>query len=211
MWTIGGVVVLSQLGYPVGSIITGLGIGGIAIALAAQKTVENLFGSVSILVDQPFRVGDAIKVDTIEGTVERIGLRSTRIRTADRSLVVLANGKLADMRTECLSARDRTRFACKLRLTMKTTPSDIEALLPLLQETLSAHPKVHKPDVFVRLTAVGDGVLEVDASCTVETTVFAEFALARQELLLRCLSATAKAHVELVAREPSPTAAAVPS
>ncbi len=204
VWTLGGVAVLSQLGYPVGSIVTGLGIGGIALALAAQKTVENLFGSVSILIDQPFRVGDAVRVDGVEGTVERIGLRSTRLRTADRSIVVLANGKLADMRTECLSARDRTRFACKLRLATRTTGAQLGELVRLLEQALSGHPKVHKDDVLVRFTAVGDGCLELDASCTIATTVFAEFATARQELLLACLEATGRARVELASREAPP-------
>ena len=111
-------VALSALGYPVTSVIAGLGIGGVALALAAQKTVENLFGSVSILADQPFQVGDTIRVDTVEGTVETIGLRSTRMRTVDRTLIIIPNGKLADMRIESLGPRDRMRFATRLSLVL---------------------------------------------------------------------------------------------
>lgn len=207
VWVVGGVVVLSQLGYPVGSLVTGLGIGGIAIALAAQKTVENLFGSVSILVDQPFRVGDAIRVDGVEGTVENIGLRSTRVRTLDRTLVVIANGKLADMRTECLSARDRMRFATKLRLSTATTTAQLAALVAGLEAVLRAHEKVDPETVVVRFSAVGDGSLDVDASCALTTTQWTEFTGFRHALLLGCLDATRRAGVELAAREPGAPAA----
>lgn len=206
VWVAGGVVVLSQLGYPVGSLVTGLGIGGIAIALAAQKTVENLFGSVSILVDQPFRVGDSIRVDGVEGTVENIGLRSTRVRTLDRTLVVLANGKLADMRTECLTARDQMRFITRLRLSTKTSTAQLTALVTAVEETLLAHPKVAPETVLVRFAAVGDGSLDVDAICAVLTTDWTEFTRYRQELLLGCIAATRRVDVQLAAREPVVTA-----
>jgi len=201
VWVLGGVAVANELGYPVGSIITGLGIGGIAIALAAQKTVENLFGSLSILVDQPFRVGDTVRVDGVEGAVETVGLRSTRIRTSDRSLVVIPNGKLADMRIESLSARDRTRFATKLRILPKASHEQIEALVARIADDLTKHPKVRHEDVVVRLAAMGDGVLEVEAGCSVETTRFAEYADVRQELLLLCLAGARAAGVELAARD----------
>ena len=208
VWVLGSVAVANELGYPVGSIITGLGIGGIAIALAAQKTVENLFGSLSILVDQPFRVGDTVRVDGVEGSIETVGLRSTRIRTSDRSLVVIPNGKLADMRIESLSARDRTRFATKLRVLPKATHDQIEAFVALVAQELAKHPKVRREDVIVRLAGMGDGILEVEAGCSVETTKFAEFADARQELLLVCLAAARTSGVELAGRETGTAATA---
>ena len=205
VWILGSVAVLSELGFPVGSIITGLGIGGIAIALAAQKTVENLFGSVSILIDQPFRVGDTIRVDGIEGSVETVGLRSTRIRTSDRSLVVLPNGKLADMRIESLSARDRTRFGSKLRVTPHATEPQLIELVALLSDALAKHPKVRAEDVLVRLSALVDGAFEVDVSCAVETTKLQDFADVRQQLLLACIASMGKAGLEMAApREPPP-------
>ena len=126
---VAAIAVLSEFGYPVTSLVAGLGIGGIALALAAQKTVENLFGSLSIGIDQPFRVGDYINVDTISGTVESIGLRSTRIRTLDRTLVTLPNGKLADMRVESFAERDRIRFICVLALTRSTKAAAVREVL----------------------------------------------------------------------------------
>ncbi len=203
VWVLGTVTVASELGFPVGSVITGLGIGGIAIALAAQKTVENLFGSVSILVDQPFRVGDTIRVDGVEGAVETVGLRSTRLRTADRSLVVLPNGKLADMRIESMSARDRTRFSTKLRVGSRAAPEQLAALVALLGQELGSHLKVRREDVLVRLSSITDGAFEIDVACAVETTRFSEFADVRQELLFTCIATTRKVGVELVQRDPA--------
>ncbi len=180
-------VALSELGYPVTTVIAGLGIGGVALALAAQKTVENLFGSISILADQPFLVGDTIRVDTIEGTVEVIGLRSTRIRTVERTLVIIPNGKLADMRIESLGPRDRIRFAVKLGLSRETEPSKLEAVVKDLREKLSEHRSVHKEGVFVQLSGVGDSSFDVDVAAPIETVDAAEFAKIRQELLLVCM------------------------
>ncbi len=88
---------LAAFGYPVATVLAGLGIGGIALAFGAQKTIENLFGSIALAADQPFRVGDFVRIEDFTGNVERIGMRSTQIRTSDRTLVSLPNGKLADM------------------------------------------------------------------------------------------------------------------
>ena len=191
-------VALSELGYPVTSVIAGLGIGGVALALAAQKTVENLFGSLSILADQPFRVGDTVRVDTIEGTVETIGLRSTRIRTADRTLVVWPNGKLADMRIESLGPRDRIRFATKLPLARGTSTDQVKAVVAAVQLALVGHAKVRTEEVFVRFSAIGEASYDVDASAPIETIDAAEFGKIREELLLLCLDAVSKSGAKLV-------------
>ena len=180
-------VALSELGYPVTTVVAGLGIGGVALALAAQKTVENLFGSISILADQPFLVGDTIRVDTIEGTVEVIGLRSTRIRTVDRTLVIIPNGKLADMRIESLGPRDRIRFAARLALSRDTDAGRIEAIVKALREKLREHPSVHEEDVFVQLSGFGESSFDVDVAAPIDTVDANEFAKIRQELLLGCL------------------------
>jgi MscS family membrane protein len=183
---------LSELGYPVTSIIAGLGIGGVALALAAQKTVENLFGSISILADQPFRVGDTVRVDTIEGTVENIGLRSTRIRTVERTLVIFPNGKLADMRIESLGPRDRIRFAAKLQLSRATTTTQLTAIATLVKEKLQAHPSIRKEDVFVRLSAIGEASYDIEVAAPIETVDANEFARVREELLITCIGCVEK-------------------
>jgi MscS family membrane protein len=190
-------VALTELGYPATSVVAGLGIGGVALALAAQKTVENLFGSVSLLADQPFRIGDTVRVDTIEGTVEMIGLRSTRLRTVDRTVIVFPNGKLADMRIESLGPRDRIRFATKLQLVRSTTPVVLQSVVAQLTERLVAHPKVRREDVYVRLAGIGDASYDVDVAAPVETTDIVEFGKVREELLVLCLEVVEKAGTKL--------------
>lgn len=180
-------VALSELGYPVTSVIAGLGLGGVALALAAQKTVENLFGSISILADQPFRIGDTIRVDSIEGTVESIGLRSTRVRTADRSLVIMPNGKLADTRIESLGSRDRMRFVTKLPLSRTSTKDQVRRLVDATKARLTEHPNVRKEDVFVRLAAIGETSFDIEVTAPVDTTDAGEFGRIREELLLACI------------------------
>jgi MscS family membrane protein len=180
-------VALSELGYPVTTVIAGLGIGGVVLALAAQKTVENLFGSVSILADRPFGVGDTIRVDTVEGTVETIGLRSTRLRTIDRTLVVFPNGKLADMRIESLGARERLRFAVKLGLARDTRPEQIEAILAKLRAVLRGHASLRTDEVSVALIGLGESSFDVELAAPIETLDMALFAKVREELLLACI------------------------
>ena len=183
---IAAIAVLSELGYPVTSLVAGLGIGGIALALAAQKTVENLFGSLSIGIDQPFRVGDYINVDTISGTVESIGLRSTRIRTLDRTLVTLPNGKLADMRVESFAERDRIRFICVLALTRSTKAAAVREVLDGARTLFKEHPSAWS-DFSVALARLGDSSLDVEISAWFVTTDYAEFIHLREDVLLRLL------------------------
>ncbi len=190
-------VALSEVGYPVTTVVAGLGIGGVALALAAQKTVENLFGSLSILVDQPFSVGDTIRVDGVEGSVEIIGLRSTRLRTVERTLVILPNGKLADMRIESLGARDRIRFSTKLALRRDTEPAQIEALVVSLRQALAAHSLVRPAEALVRLSGIGEWSFDIEVAAPIETRDANEFAVAREELLLICVREVHKSGAKL--------------
>ncbi len=183
---------LSELGVAVGSLVAGLGIGGVAIALAAQKTVENLFGSLSIGVDQPFRVGDYITVDTVSGTVESIGLRSTRIRTLDRTLVTLPNGKLADMRIESFPERDRIKLAAVLALDRTSSAAAVRAVVEAVRAQLKAHPKIW-PDVSVALARVSDASFDVEILAWFQTTSWDEFLVMREETLLTMLETVEKA------------------
>jgi MscS family membrane protein len=185
-------VALSELGYPVTSVVAGLGLGGVALALAAQKTVADLFGSVAILADQPFRVGDTIRVDGIEGTVESIGLRSTRMRTVERTLVIIPNGKLADMRIESLGDRDRIRFSTKLHVSREATRDQLAAIADGIRARFSAHARVHKEDILVRLAALGEQSYDLDVAAPIETLDANEFARVREELLLACVESVEK-------------------
>jgi MscS family membrane protein len=189
----GVVAALSQLGYPVASLLAGLGIGGLAIALAAQKTVENLFGSVSLAADEPFRVGDFVKIEDFVGTVETIGPRSTRIRTLDRTLITLPNGRLADMRIENFTSRDRMRLATVLGLVYSTTSGQMRAVLEGVEAALRAHPRIWPDAVVVRLAAFSASSLDVEVMAWFQTSDWAEFQAIRQEMLLDILSVVERA------------------
>jgi MscS family membrane protein len=193
---LGLVTVLTELGFNVAGILAGVGIGGIALALAAQKTVENLFGSFSIGVDQPFREGDFVKVADVTGTVETIGMRSTRIRTLDRTLVTIPNGQLADAKAETFAVRDRMRLFANLGLSYGTTAEQMRTILRELEATLRAHPKIWPDAVPVRFTELRDSSLNVEVVAWFVTPDWNEFTLIRQELLLRFMEIVEQAGAE---------------
>jgi len=182
--TSGVVATLAAFGYPVATVLAGLGIGGIALAFGAQKTIENLFGSVSLAADQPFRVGDFVKIEDFTGNVERIGMRSTQIRTLDRTLVSLPNGKLADMRIEDFASRDRIRFAATVSLVYGTTPAQVRRVVAGIEAMLRENPRVWPDTVVARLAALSPSSLDVEVMCWFETGDFGEFRDLRQEALL---------------------------
>lgn len=190
----GVIATFSLLGYPVASLLAGLGIGGLALALAAQKTVENLFGSVSLAVDQPIRVGDFVKVENdVMGTVESIGLRSTRLRTLDRTLVAIPNGKLADMRLESFAVRDRLRLAVILNLVYGTTAAQMRQILTEIRAELDAHPKIFPEGITVVFRSLGESSIDVEVMAWFQTFDWNEFIVIRQEMLLRFMEIVEKA------------------
>jgi MscS family membrane protein len=190
---LGGVAVLDALGFEVASLLAGLGIGGIALALAAQKTVENLFGSVAIGMDQPFRVGDFVKIEDVLGTVEAIGMRSTRIRTLDRTVVTIPNGKLADQRAETFAVRDRIRLLANLGLDYGTTAEQMRAVLAGIEAALRRHPKLWKESLSIRFTEFRESTLNVEVMAWFTTSDWAEFTAIRQELFLEFMAVVERA------------------
>jgi MscS family membrane protein len=187
------IALIATLGYPVTSLLAGLGIGGLALALAAQKTVENLFGAFSLGVDQPFREGDFVKIDDTLGTIEAVGLRSTRIRTLDRTLVTVPNGKLSEMRIESYSARDRMRLACTIGLVYETTASQMRDVLEGLERVLREHPRIYSETVVVRLKEFGASSLDIEVMAWFLTQDWGEFQGFRQEILLGFMDVVEKA------------------
>lgn len=194
---LGVTALLSELGFRVTSVLAGLGIGGLAFAFGAQKTVEHLFGSIAIGVDQPFRVGDFVSVDGVTGTVEAIGGRSTRIRTLDRTIVTFPNGKLAETRSESFGARDRIRLSTRLGLSYASSAEQVRRVLAEVEAALRAHPKIWPDTVLVRLTDLKDSSIEVEVMAWFQTTDSNEFTAIRQELLLRFLEIVERAGTSL--------------
>jgi MscS family membrane protein len=191
------VALLSQLGYSVASILAGLGIGGLAVALAAQKTFEHWFGAFAIAVDQPFREGDFVRIDNLSGTVEQIGIRSTRVRTLERTIVSIPNGKLAEMQAETFAPKDRTRLATDLRLVYGTTSAQVREILAGIAHTLRSHEKVREDSVSVVLREIATNALVLEVIAFFDTTDASEFARIRQEMLLAFMEVVESAGSEL--------------
>ncbi|MCU0634857.1 MAG: mechanosensitive ion channel family protein [Gemmatimonadaceae bacterium] len=175
---------LAEFGYPVGTLLAGLGIGGIALALAAQKTVEHLFGSLSLAADRTFGVGDFVRVDGIEGSVEAIGLRSTKIRTPDRTLVKFPNGRLADLKIESFGERDRIRMLTPFGIEYGTTAEVLRQILGEIEAMLRAHPKIWPEQVVVDFTGFGESSLDCRVLCWFETADVFEFNAIRTAVLV---------------------------
>lgn len=180
----GALAILSAFGYPVTTLLGALGIGGLAFAFGAQKTVENLFGSISLAVDQPFRVGDFVKVEDFTGTVEDVGLRSTRFRTLDRTVISIPNGALADQRLETFAARDRMRLATTLGLEYSTTHSQMLQVIDGVERVLREHPRIWPDAMVVKFKEFGASSLDIEVMAWFQVPTWADFQHCRQEVLL---------------------------
>lgn len=176
---------LGSLGLPVATLIAGVGVGSIALAFGAKQTVENLFAAFALGVDQPLREGDFVRTDSgVLGTVESVGLRSTRIRTLDRTVVSMPNGRLADSRIETFGLRDRCRLHAQLRLHYATTAAQLREILAGLERRLREHPKTYQGEVIVKLEKLGEFAFELEVQAWFDSPDFGAFRDWRQEMLL---------------------------
>jgi MscS family membrane protein len=191
---------LSSWGYDTTALLAGLGVGGLAVALAAQKTIENLFGGIALTSDKPVLVGDFCRYGDKTGTVEDIGLRSTRIRTQDRTVVTVPNAEFSSLQIENFARRDKIWFRPILQLRKDTQPAQIRGILARLRELMQGHEKI-EPTPRVRFLAVAAHSVDIEIFSYVLTADYAEFLAVQEELLLRIL--------EIVAEEG--TALAVPT
>ncbi len=187
--------VLSRWGYSTTTILAGLGVGGIAIALAAQKTLENLFGSVSLITDRPVLVGDFCQFAGQTGTVEDIGLRSTRIRTLDRTVVTIPNSVFSTLTLENLSRRDRMWFHPTLHLRRDTTPEQIQQMMDAVTKILEGHPEVDSSGVPLRFTKITNESFDLDIFSYVLTADYNKYLKVQSELLLKIVEAASKLNI----------------
>ncbi len=157
----GIIIILQNNGYNVASLIAGLGIGGLAVALAARDTLANFFGSVTIFVDKPFRIGDWIKVGAVEGTVEEVGFRSTRIRTFYNSLVSVPNSNVANTHIDNLGLREYRRLKTVLNLTYSTTPEQMEAFVEGIKAIVKSNKHFRQDFYEVHFNSFGAHSLDV--------------------------------------------------
>ena len=184
----GAFAALTTLGFNMTTALAGLGIGGLAIGFGAQQTIANLFGGVSILGDEVIRVGDTCRFGDRTGTVEDIGLRSTRVRTEERTLLAIPNGTVATINVENLSRRDKILFKTTLGFRPETKADHLRYVLAEIRRMLYSHPKIDTKSVRVRLTEIAAvGSLSVEVVSYVLTVDFNEFAAIREDLLLRIM------------------------
>jgi MscS family membrane protein len=174
---------LHHFGINLTATLAGLGVGGIAVALAAQKTLENVIAGVSLIADQAVRVGDVLSLGDIQGTVEELGLRSTRIRTIDRTVVSLPNGQIANMRLETLSARDRFLFHPVVGLHYKTTAVELRSFSAGVRTLLSGQNNVDLASVRVRFVRFGASSIDVEIFAYVFASDWNNFLEIQEELL----------------------------
>lgn len=189
--------VLSAWGYNATALLAGLGVGSIAIALAAQKTIENFFGGVSVISDRPVSVGDFCKVGDLMGTIEDIGLRSTRIRTLDRTMVSVPNGQFSSMTLENFEKRDKMLFHVTLNLRRDSTPDQVRVVLQSIARILAENSKVEAGAFPVRFVGVGTYSLDIEIFVYVLTRNGDDFLRTQQDLLLRILDAVKNAGTAL--------------
>ena len=183
----GAVLVLNTVGFNLTTVLAGVGIGGIAVAFAAQKTLENLFGGVSVLGDEAIRVGDVCRFGTTVGTIEDIGLRSTRVRTVERVELSIPNGSLATMNIENLSQRDKFLFNNTIGLRGDSTRDQLLFCLAEIRKLLYAHPKIEADGARIRLVGFGESSFDLEIFCYIKTTNAAEFIAIREDILLRIM------------------------
>ncbi|WP_407430731.1 mechanosensitive ion channel family protein [Arcticibacter sp.] len=188
---VGIIMVLGTFGFDVTTGIAALGIGGIALALGAQKTVENFVGSVTLIADQPVRVGDFCKVGDVVGTVEQIGMRSTQIRTNDRTVVTIPNGEFSSLKIENFFHRDRFWFHPVFRIRFDATPDQIRYLLVELRAILYAHPKVDPSSARVRFIEIGTDAFKLEVFSYILAADFDRFLEIQEDIYLRMMDVVA--------------------
>jgi MscS family membrane protein len=181
--------VLGAWGYNTTTLLAGLGVGGLAVALAAQKTVENLFGGISLIGDRPVLVGDFCRFGNHVGNVTHIGLRSTRIRTLDRSVVSVPNSQFSAMELENFSARDKIWFHQMVSLRRDTTSEQLRQVLLSVEQMLKEYPRVEVGDIPVRFVGIGTYSLDIELFAYVLTSDFDVFLGIQQDLLIELLRA----------------------
>ena len=178
---------IQTFGYPVTGIIASLGIGGLAFALAAKDTVSNIFGSLMIIFDRPFHVGDWIKAGDMEGTVEEVGFRSTKIRTFAKTLICVPNNIIANMALDNFSRMPKRRIRLTVGVSYDATPSQMREAVSRIREMLKTHPAIDQDFFLVNFTDFGASSLDIMVYCFTTTTVWGEYLDAREDVCLKIM------------------------
>ena len=181
------------LGIPLAPVLAGLGVGGLAVALAARPTLENFISGIILFVDKPVRVGDFCRYGDKTGTVEEIGLRSTRIRTAERTVVTVPNADFSQMEIESFAHRDQILFKTKMELRRTTTEDQLRKVIAEVRELLVADDRINDDPCRIRLIAYGQYSVDLEIFAYILTEDYDDFLAIREELLLRISGIVQKA------------------
>lgn len=199
MWIIAFVAALALFGVNVRTTLAGLGIGGLAIALAAQKTLENILGGVTLLMDRAVQVGDFCHIGDYYGTVEDIGLRSLRLRTLAQNLLVVPNGLLAQMQFENMKARPKLLINQNFSLRIETQLAELRSVLDGVQKMLDNHPAIELETSRVKVSDFAGAAFQLELFAYVKTGDWAQFTSIRQDVILRIVEIVDAAGVRFAA------------
>ena len=194
---LGILFILQNFGYSIASLLAGLGIGGLAFALAAQDTVSNLFGSFTIFSDKPFRLGDWIRIGDVEGTVEEVGFRSTRIRRFDQAQVTVPNSQFIKSEVINFSEMKKRRIKFNLGVTYGTSPEQMTKLVEGIKQIIHDDHQFDHNFYMVHFTEFGDFSLNIFIYCFTKTTVWDEFLSVREEFNLKIMKLLEELEVEI--------------
>jgi len=189
---------LDNIGYELTALIAGLGVGGLAVALASQKSLENLIGSITIYAAQPVKVGDFCKFDTTFGIVEEIGLRSTQLRTLSRTIVHIPNSLFAHGLIENLTQRDKIQYRCHLKLSYDVTPTQMRSLLAKIREFIAQNEHIDDENSRVRFVEFGDYAQELELYIFITTTDFAQYLEYREDINLSIVDILDQESIKLI-------------
>jgi len=184
---------LDNLGFQVTAILAGLGIGGLAVALAAQKSLENFFGAITLYSSKPVRIGDFCRFGDRVGTIEEIGLRSTLVRTLDDTIVSVANGEFSNLQLENYTRRRKIWYHPRIRLRYDTTPDQLRYILVEVRKVLYGHPKVFPDPARIRFVGFGESSLDLDIFAYIDVIDYGEYLEIAEDLNLRIMGLIAKA------------------
>ncbi len=190
-------IYLDKLGINITTVLAGLGVGGIAVALALQKPMEDVFGAITLYTQQPVRVGDFCCVGTEMGTIEEIGLRTTRLRTLANTLIAIPNARLANEPIDNISARKKILYRPILRLRYDTTPEQLTHILDGIREMFSSHERILQDNHRVRFKEIADDALLVEVYAYLNTKDWSVYLELAEELNMRILEIVAQAGTTL--------------
>lgn len=181
------VLVIQNLGYSISGLLASLGIGGLAVALAAKDTLSNIFGSIMILLDRPFRVGDWVKTGDLEGTVEEIGFRSTKIRTFAKTMITVPNNIIATTAVDNFSRMPKRRIKMTIGVSYGSSPQQMRDAVSTIRTMLEQHPAINQDFMLVNFTDFSASTLDILVYCFTTTTNWGEYLQAREDVCLKIM------------------------